>query len=88
MSFSQPMSEAMSILHSIQKEKTDGHSGEMSSPVRDGTDNPGTSMAAPISELVPRRTKIHARTGTLTRKYAASPHGGGSEIGQKPLSGK
>lgn len=88
MGFSQTFAEAHGIQTSIQMHKTDGHSGEASSPVRDGADSPGTDHVHPIAEWVPRRTHIHPRTGSLTRKYAASPHGGGTEIGQKNLSGK
>lgn len=88
MSFAQSFAEAHGIQTSIQKHKTDGMSGEASSSIRDGHDSPGTDHTHPIGEWVPRRTHIHPRTGSLTRKYAASPHGGGTEIGQKNLSGK
>ena len=87
----------------VQKEKTDGASGEASSHIRDGEDAPGTSMSHPIDELVPRRTKVHTRTSTLERKYASTgsggegPHGGASgghksygsgELGKKNLRGR
>jgi hypothetical protein len=103
MSFAQPFSEAHGIQTAIQLHKTDGHSGEMSSHIRDGESEPGTAHEAPIKELVPRRTKIHTRTDMLERKYASTgsggdgPHGGasgghkdyaGGEIGQKNLRGR
>lgn len=72
MSFSQPFSEAHSIQTSIQMHKTDGDSGGSSSPVKMGSSEPGTAMSAPVSEMVPRRTKIKVRTSSLTRKYPAS----------------
>lgn len=102
MSFAQPFAESHGIQTSIQLHKTDGHSGEASSHIRDGEDTPGTAHTHPINELVPRRTKVHTRTSSLERKYAstgsggAGPHGGGSgghtsyasgETGKKPLRG-
>lgn len=98
MSFAQPFAEARGIQNAIQKEKTDGRDGESSSPVRDGTTMPGTSMAHPIDVLEPRRTHIHTRTDMLTRKYGSTGSGDGGEsptkgysstkIGRKNLSGK
>jgi hypothetical protein len=102
MSFAQSFNEAHSIISSVQIHKTDGNSGESSSPVRDGAEHPGTAHEPPIAELVPRRTKIHTRTDGLERKYAstgsggAGPHGDSSgghkpyssgELGKKPLRG-
>lgn len=67
----------------VQKEKTDGHSGEASSPVRDGASEPGTSMSHPISELVPRRTKVHTRTSNLERAYGSTGTGNGADGAKK-----
>jgi hypothetical protein len=83
LSFARPFSEAMEILHHVQKEKTDGMSGEASSPVRDGAETPGTSMAHPIAELVPRRTKVHTRTSSLERSYGSTGSHTGSESSAK-----
>src|SRR5260221_2184278 len=83
MSFARPFAEAMDILRTIQKEKTDGMSGEASSPVRDGAETPGTSMAHPISELVPRRTKVHTRTSSLERSYGSTGTGNGADGAKK-----
>lgn len=86
MSFAQPFTESRGIQNAIQREKTDGRDGESSSPVRDGTTEPGTSMAHPIDVLEPRRTHIHTRTDSLTRKYAATGSGDGGETGTKSYS--
>lgn len=87
MSFARPFAEAMDILHTIQREKTDGMSGEGSSPVRDGASEPGTSMSHPISELVPRRTKIHTRTSSLERSYGSTgSHTGSASTAKKGYS--
>jgi hypothetical protein len=78
LSFARPFEEAKAILNQIQKDKTDGNSGGSSSPLLHGSDNPGTAYTAPVSELVPRRTKIVTRTSSLRRSYAASSDQGGS----------
>lgn len=98
MSFAQPFSEARGIQNAIQREKTDGRDGEMSSPIRDGATDPGTALHPPIDVLEPRRTHIHTRTDQLTRKYGSTGSGDGNEtsnkgysaqkIGRRNLSGK
>ena len=84
MGFSQPFSEAHSIQSAIQKHKTDGASDGHSSPILSGTEDQfaGESSAkreAPVVELTPRRTKIHARVTHLVRKYGSTGSGGGNE---------
>jgi hypothetical protein len=88
MSFAQPFSESRGIQNAIQREKTDGRDGEGSSPARDGASEPGTSMAHPVSEMAPRRTKIYTRTDTLSRKYASTGSGDGGETASKGYSAK
>jgi len=86
MSFARSIEEARSILTSLQKEKQDGMSAGHGSPIRDGTEQEfadGMGPSAPIAELVPRRTKIHTRTSSLTRKYAYTGSGDGGETGTK-----
>lgn len=86
MSFAQPFSEARGIQNAIQREKTDGRDGESSSPIFNGSAEPGTSMAHPISELTPRRTRVHTRNEGLARKYAATGSGQGGEKADKSYS--
>ena len=86
MSFAQPFTEARGILNAIQREKTDGRDGESSSPIRDGAMEPGTSMSHPIGVLEPRRTVVHTRTDSLTRKYASTGSGDGGETSNKSYS--
>jgi hypothetical protein len=88
MSFAQPFSEARGILNAIQKEKTDGRDSESSSPVRDGASEPGTSMSHPVSEMVPRRTKIYTRTDSLQRDYASTGSKGGGSLSGKAATGR
>jgi len=71
MSFAQSFDEAHSIISHVQKEKTDGMSDGQSSPVHAGSTD-GGGLAVPVSDLVPRRTKIHVRTSALTRKFPES----------------
>jgi len=85
-SFAQPFSESRGIQNAIQREKTDGRDGEGSSPIRDGASEPGTSMAPPISELVPRRTRVHTRTSNLERSYASTGTGNGADGAKKSYS--
>ena len=71
MSFAQSFDEAHSIISHVQVNKTDGSSDGASSPVHAGASD-GGGLSVPVADLVPRRTKIKVRTGSLTRKYAAS----------------
>jgi hypothetical protein len=68
MSFSQPFDEAHSIINHVQVNKTDGNSDGASSPLHVGASD-GGGLAVPVADMVPRRTKIVVRTGSLTRKY-------------------
>lgn len=81
MSFAQTFDHAKSILNSIQHEKTDGRSGEASSPIRDGVNaDGGVSVAHPSDELTLRRTSdAHIAQKTIRRKYASTGSGGGNE---------
>jgi len=79
LSFAQPFSEARGILNAIQREKTDGRDGEASSPIKEGSTEPGTSMSHPVGEMVPRRTKVYTRTDSLQRKYGSTGSNGGKE---------
>lgn len=83
MSFAQPFSESHAIQSSIQREKTDGRSGESSSPILHGSATPGTSVSVSTSnqntqskgshsELTPLRTNVKVRTSSLTRKYGST----------------
>ena len=71
MSFAQSFDEAHSIINHIQKDKQDGASDGASSPVHAGSTD-GGGLAVPVADLVPRRTKVHVRSGSLTRKYPES----------------
>jgi len=78
MGFSQPFSEARSIIEKVQKNKVDGSSGMGSSPVRDGASDPGVSTPHPSEELKLRRTsEAHVAQKSLRRKYASTGSGGG-----------
>jgi len=83
LSFAQPFAEAKAILNSIQHEKTDGHSGESSSPIRDGANGDGgVSEAHPSDYLMLRRTsEAHVAQKSIRRKYASTGSGGGNEGG-------
>ena len=72
MSFARSFEESRKIQGAIQNDKKDGRDGDASSPILKGSDSPGTSMEHPVPEMTLRRTKLHARTTKLTRKYAAS----------------
>jgi len=79
MSFARPFAEAKEIIMSIQKEKTDGHSGEASSPIRDGVNaDGGVSVTHPSDELKLRRTsEAHVAQKSIRRKYASTGSGRG-----------
>ena len=77
MSFAQPFSESHAIQEAIQKHKTDGMSDGSSSPIRDGAEDPGVTVAHPSATLHLRRTKDHAAHPGLRRKYADTGSGGG-----------
>lgn len=80
MSFAQPFSEAHGIISSIQLHKTDGKSDGMSSPIKNGTEDPGVTVAHPKDELHLRRTSQASTARTsLRRKYASTGSGGGKE---------
>lgn len=68
MGFSQPFDEAHSIQTYIEKNKTSGNDDGAPSPLHAGASD-GGGLTPPVSDLVPRRTKIHVRTSSLTRKY-------------------
>ena len=68
MSFAQSFDEAHSIINHVQVNKTDGSSDGASSPMHAGASD-GGGLSVPVAELVPRRTKVKVRTGSLTRKY-------------------
>ena len=71
MSFAQSFDEAHSIINHVQVNKQDGASDGASSPVHAGSTD-GGGLAVPVADLVPRRTKVHVRSGSLTRKYPES----------------
>ena len=71
MSFAQPFDEAHSIQTYLQEGKTDGASDGASSPIHTGAAD-GGGLSVPVADLVPRRTKVHVRTSSLTRKYPES----------------
>jgi hypothetical protein len=62
----------------IQKEKTDGHPNDPSSPIRDGATSPGVTVAHPSEELMHRRQKDNIAHKTLRRKYGSTGSGGGA----------
>ena len=65
MSFSQPFSEAKSILSSIEVQR-----GDAGSPVLHGQDNPAPHHPHP--EMLPVRTKIVSKVKGLRRKLGSS----------------
>jgi hypothetical protein len=78
MGFSQPFNEAHSIISSIQKHKVDGASEGHSSPILNGTEENGVTVAHPKEELRLRRTsEAHVAQKSLRRKYASTGSGGG-----------
>ena len=78
MSFSQTFEHAHSIISSVQKHKVDGASEGYSSPILNGTEDNGVTVAHPNDELHLRRTsEAHVAQKTLRRKYASTGSGGG-----------
>lgn len=71
MSFSQSFDEAHSIINHVQINRTDGNNDGASSPLHMGAAD-GGGLSVPVADLVPRRTKVKARTSSLTRKYPES----------------
>ncbi len=68
MSFLGSLNDAKSHINSV--EKTPDRMA--TSPVLKGASSPGVSNAAAGGTMSQKRTKIKARTESLTRKYAAS----------------
>jgi hypothetical protein len=84
MSFARSFDEARGIIDYVQYHKLDGNDGSpMSSPILHGQANGQPDVSAPVSELVPRRTKIHTRTDSLTRQYGATGSGEGGRTADK-----
>jgi hypothetical protein len=82
LSFARSFEEAKSIIHSIQMHKVDGASEGYSSPILNGTEDTGVTVAHPDNQLKLRRTsEAHVAQTTLRRKYASTGSGGGKESG-------